>query len=392
MAEGSGRESALIQIGLVAVMVLVVAFAAIFGAAWTTTPSPPAVTPNLPAAVAPPTGFGGYAWTGGVATEIGAQWRVPAVHSAQQEQLSSTWIGVQNRQQQFIQLGTYSNAVPDFASGSVRNTPDYGVFWSDTTVGFHPVTVAHLDHAGDLIACDLHETSAGVVLTVHDLTAGWTKSLTEGYAPGASYNDAEWVQEDPADALTPGVDTQYAPTSTVSFAHLSVDGRVPHLSYDTGASTLTTSDGVYLVPTHVHDNGFSLENARGAQRQYLRDAESDDQTLSAANAQIQETLQAVRLGERVDPATEQAQIWQQLQRMADSYALFRRELDTQSWPASDTTDVQAMARASQGYVSRIDNWHASGDDLQTLLPMLDYVAFHDAVNRLRHALGLPDVL
>ena len=208
---------------------------------------------------APSYGFGGYEISQST-TEISAQWRVPRIAAQSSNGNASTWIAAQNSNQQFIQLGTTEN--------KVDSVTQYGIFWSDVAVNFHPQQLLEVA-PGDLIAFSMVQTSRGWRLHFDDLTENAPETVTIPYARGESFDSAQWFQEDPtvgglADHLP------YPSIALTTFSRMTVDGSKPNLVRG-DSSVLSTADDVFLIPTKVHHDHFTYRNAAGPARQYLHD-------------------------------------------------------------------------------------------------------------------------
>lgn len=222
----------------------------------------------------PPTGFGGYNWFGTV-RQISASWRVPTIEPTSADGHASTWIGAQNDDAQppFIQLGT----TEDKFSSSLTT---YNAFWSDPRKGFHPQLIERV-RADDLVSAAMVRQSSGWVLTFDDVSTRKDKRLTIHYGVGASFDQAEWLQEDPtADTDTAAVDLPYPTMSSVEFEDLRVDTQAPSLYLSNGA-TLLANGGAFLVPSAVRHDAFSLRPPSGAAESYLVAASRLDAAVSA---------------------------------------------------------------------------------------------------------------
>src|ERR1700722_12878797 len=216
--------------GLVGGLVVLTGAAAIVGVGDGSYKSLPV---SSPAAFGPPTGFGGYRSFGSV-DEIGAEWRIPAVSRTSRPGTAVTWIGAQSHDDNgpFIQLGSYSYLRPSLGNTDPADLgPFYGIFWSDTERHFHPVLITRLEHAGDLIEFQMSRNADGWRLWVHNQSFGWTRSIEVDYGAGGSYNQGEWLQEDPVSAAIATTDVPFADTSTVSFERLRLNGQVPPLKF-----------------------------------------------------------------------------------------------------------------------------------------------------------------
>ena len=154
------------------------------------------------------------------------------------------------------------------------------------------------------------------------------------------YNQGEWLQEDPADALVTSSDVPYADTSTITFQRLRVNEDVPRLEFS-DAQALSTTRGIDLAPTHVHDDAFSLAPAKGAALQYLVDAERLDSALYPVSVLLVEQPPGGRVVARSTVRT-----W------SVACGRFAGDLQAQYWPSTDRAatlkleqDVRHLQRA-----------------------------------------------
>jgi hypothetical protein len=212
--------------------------------------------------VAPESGFGGYVEKTPVHS-ISAEWRVPTILSDSTDGSAATWIGVQGPDSAFIQVGTEENT----EKGGLGS--QYRVFWSDTVENFHPHAVMTVS-PGDLIGASLVHLGTKWHIQVEDLTTREIGPVLIGYSNKLTFDAGEWIQEDPVEDPTSGLDASYPSLSNVSFQRLRVNGHVPHLDFN-DASALSTLAGRSYVPSTVVDDGFVLRRAAGAQLQYLSD-------------------------------------------------------------------------------------------------------------------------
>jgi Peptidase A4 family len=334
-----------------------------------------AASSTSPTAFAPVTGFGGY-YSKGDVTQLSAQWRVPTAANAAGPGASVTWIGAQGvgSVEPFIQLGSYSNVYQQASHAPVTS---YGLFWSDTAKGFHAVGIVRLEHPGDLIQFQMTRNPAGWKLEVKNLSAKWTRSIEVHYGTGESFTHGEWIQEDPASARITSTDVPYANTSVVTFQHLRVDERVPHLEFE-DALVLSTVDGTYLVPTRVRHDAFSLEPARGAARQFLADAENFDSSLYPATVLNLSASHPSARTQRTLVAT-----------MVKSYSRFGERIRTQPWPASDRAMIGRFARDNAVLALNLSQWIRSDGSTARLKRILGVNAFRSDDTQLRASLGLP---
>ncbi len=213
-------------------------------------------------------GFGGYTLYR-FTSEIGAEWRVPAINSHSPDGDASTWIGVEDANRQFIQLGTTED--------KVNGVTTYGVFWSDVTVNFNPQQLLNVA-PGDLIRFTMRQTTGGWRLSFDDVSDATPETITVPYARGASFNLGQWIQEDP----TEGGLSQHLPYPSMqapTFSHLTLDASVPKVHASVTRKCSPRPSGVHLVPTRRHTISSPSSNATGAARQYLNDVFAYDVAL-----------------------------------------------------------------------------------------------------------------
>jgi hypothetical protein len=333
---------------------------------------------------APSSGFGGYGWNGPV-HEISAQWRVPSVLSSSKPGTALVWIGAQARNNggAFIQLGSFAYlpkpSLP-LQGGQYAQSdgPSYGVFWSDAAQRFKPIDLLGLMHSGDLIYFQMLRNAHGWRLTVKNLTFNWTHSIEVSYGARDLYNQAEWLQEDPAAGVITDRDAPYADISTVTFEHLKVNNHRPDLNF-ADAQALATDRGVYLVPTQPMGNQFSLLPARGATRQYLKDAEE----FEAASEPI--ALQIVKPSDR-----KQLSPMSIAEILVHCYGVLDNQLRTQRWPDPTRPAITQVMRDIGGIRFRIAGWAKSKDATTgALRRIVGSATVHRDLTQLRESLGLP---
>lgn len=280
-------------------------------------------TPSTPPLIAPPTGFAGYQYQGGLpVTQIAAQWRVPEVLPDSPGGFAATWIGAENQVGDFIQIGTN-----ELKAGSLD--PVYVAFWSDAAIGFHPRFLGSV-HSGDLISAEMDQQPDGWHLNLVDDTTPLHRSFDSGYARSKRFAAAEWTQEDPLGRSGDPTDLPYPKTTTVEFSHLIVDGRRPPIAFSDGV-TLASPNGIYLVPSHPGSDGFSIPAASPLQAQYLAD-------LRPLNfAFIQFSAAATGAG-----SVGESQAARELE---EALTTFRANVEQQRWPSAVTADIDPLIRS-----------------------------------------------
>lgn len=330
----------------------------------TTTPHPS--HPGNPYG-APAYGFGGYS-VASLATEIGAQWRVPTINSQSSEGNASTWIAVQNENRQFIQLGTFEN--------KTNGVAQYSIFWSDVTENFHPQQLLEVK-AGDLIRFKMVQTARGWRLSFDDVTEKTPETITVPYARGAAFISAQWIQEDP----TIGGLANHLPYPSIApttFSHLTLNKLAPELTQG-DAQVLSTADGVYLIPTTPRHDHFTFRNATGPAHQYLQDVFA----YNAALYPFQADLFYNRSPSRV--------VLRQIQL---ALAALKTDLETQTWPKRLTKAVKGDTRLVTAYAKIYRHFTVAPAPIsqseRDQLSAADNEDFGYA-DTLRHELGLPPI-
>jgi hypothetical protein len=321
----------------------------------------------------PPTGFGGYNWFGNV-TQVSARWRVPSIASTSAAGHASTWIGAQDDDAQppFIQLGTTEDKFSPTQTF-------YNAFWSDPHVGFHPQPIERI-RGNDLVSAAMVRQPSGWELTFDDLSSGQDKRLTVHYGVGASFNQAEWLQEDPtADTNTAAVDLPYPAMATVTFHDLRVDTQVPSLYLINGA-TLLANGGVFLVPSAVQHDAFSLRPPRGAADSYLVAASKLDAVIAAFQV---DTLHWTSLShaKRFDAAFT----------LYGAYGINAFDLAFHRWPAKAHKAVLALFHQDQRVQHAVVAWTHSGLSITSNSFTTMSIAQGDGplADQVRAELGLP---
>ncbi len=330
-----------------AVIVAVVAVAAVALGATVlavSAPNPSTVPGNGHSAtpyIAPLTGFAGYHWLGDV-SQISAQWRVPVISAKTTVGHASTWIGAQNDDggPPFIQVGVTEDK---YGPGDT----DYEAFWSDTAASFHPQPLGTVG-PGDLVAASMVRNGSGWSVTLDDRTSTVSVTKEIPYGVEGSFSAGEWTQEDPTDSAQASVDLPYPQTSTVAFQSLRVDGRPPVLDLADG-QTLSAADGIILVPSAVHDDGFVLAEPTGVAAQYLDDAAK----LDAATARYSVELAS---WDTTSLATRTLEI----RTLSAAYQTNADELAAQQWPAAARPDISLLAEQLRRVVGDLGAWTRAG--------------------------------
>lgn len=220
--------------------------------------------------------FAGYVWRGHVASVRGS-WSVPSVLVGPMGS-AGAWIGAQapGSPGAFVQIGTTEERVRPFALGASGTI--YYAFWSDVANHFHPRAL-FLVHPGDDISTSLRLAGGRWTIAIVDRTSGAAKHFSTNQEARASFNQAEWVQEDPRDELT-GKPLPYPRLSTVRFRRLAVNSRTP--AYADLYSQWMSASGSNWAPSPLRRDSFAVHRATvsPAGAQYLHIAAEEDAAAS----------------------------------------------------------------------------------------------------------------
>jgi len=217
--------------------------------------------------------FAGYVWRGSVAS-VRASWTVPSViGGSSPSSVAGTWIGATAANGSFIQIGTNERGAPLIETGK-RDRGRYEAFWSDPKWGFHPLFIFRVN-PGDDVSASLSLKHKRWMLAVVDATSGAVAHFSTGDETHASFNEAEWMQEDVKDGAT-GKPFPYPSLTTVGFRRLTVNSEIP--TYAKLYSTWMSVNGSSLAPTPPQRDSFTLRrgSVSVAGAQYLRIATPED--------------------------------------------------------------------------------------------------------------------
>jgi hypothetical protein len=315
---------------------------------------------------APSFGFAGYS---DVATveQISARWRVPFLDTKSTLGSASTWIAAQSFDGHFIQLGTTEDS--GFGAPSI-----FRVFWSDPVVQFHPQSLGTVA-AGNLITYSMTKTSAGWTLRFDDRTTSMSNQVTIPYGGTTLFNEGEWIQEDPTYSNF-NVHVPYPNMSLVTFSHLKLNQQVPQLSYQY-AQVMSTSNGIFLIPSKVQHDHFTFHHAKGVALQYLRDALPLNSALYPFDTDAQNNVTPSSLTKR---------------ELVFALGAFVSDLKSQRWPKATHSDIAGIVTGMKSFKKLVQRWPVA----PAKLPPQDYSELQNlgASNRVFtldiHArLGLP---
>lgn len=210
------------------------------------------------------TRFAGYSTVRPV-RQLSAQWVIPSVvDPSAADAATSIWVAVQNTASAFFQVG-----VRESVRGSVPGAPvpggevSYRAFWSSTTKEDKAQPLFAVT-PGNLVLAGISRTHAGWRMAVRDVTTGRAAVVDVGRG---RFTRADWMEEDssPACGIAP-----VTRTTTVAMRHLLLNHKAPKLRYS-DATIMESPNGVVLVPSRVHGDGFALAPPAGLPGRYLSD-------------------------------------------------------------------------------------------------------------------------
>ena len=305
-------------------------------------PSPPttrglSVSPNL---LSPdPNGFAGYVLRGHT-TEIYAEWVVPTIAAGSPVGQASTWVGAENKANDFVQVGTLENEVSRAGqAGAV-----YRAFWSDTALYFHPHDLGAV-RPGDAVSAEMMQLPDGWFLIFHDTTHPFTRTVSSNYGARKTFTDAQWLQEDPTShGFDPVTNYPYPTMSTVTFSNLMVNNGHPVLPYSDGRA-LISPNGVFLVPTPVTDDGFTVRSATGPQAQYLA-------AVGPLNSAVNEVYSDLTAGPRTAVASDTAALMTAIDAT-------EARLASGTWPPAAAGPIASLIQEHKRLIVGLRTWIAS---------------------------------
>lgn len=322
----------------------------------------PLSVPNTPV-----TGFGGYHLRAPV-TELEGDWVVPAITGGSPTAHASTWIGAQNQDDAFIQIGTTED--------DWLGKPAYNAFWSDTDVGFRPQELLPL-RPGDEVSARLVKGATGWSGTIEDSTTGRVVSVPPSvhYAPYSAMQVSEWAQEDPA--IPDGSDDEPYPNMTqVTFTNLKANNQAPPLSYK-DATALASPNGIVLIPSGVQNNSFRLQQGTPSQEQYLRNIGALDLAYNLfAEPGVRGGGTTAGNGRALIGAID----------------TFDSQVSTEQWPANSVLDIQRLVAHDRTLVQDLQTWEAAGESRARLTQVSADTQLNPQLsNAIRADLGIPPI-
>ena len=329
--------------------------------------STPQTNANL---FAPDVGFAGYDLRGTV-SEIGASWKVPRIADDSKLGDASTWIGTDNSDRDFIQLGT----VEDKNHGR----PDYFAFWSDTAKE-NLVQLVFPVAPGSSVSVRMQQTPSGWNLSMKSSSPRVSKVLRIPYGVGEHFARAQWLQEDPISSRPGLIYEPYPMLSHVRFSRLSLNGHTPALK-SKDAQAMYTISGGFLVPSAYDQGSFTLAPPTGPGLQYLKDLV----WLNYASDTLQTALMSG--GTSITPSDNTDAV-----NLIDAFEVADDKMKGQAWPTTARPPISRMEHENAHLQQDLEAWLGAPSDSQSHF-VSQFLA--DAQNgpvrsdAVRRALGLP---
>jgi len=200
--------------------------------------------------------FVGYSWIGDVRA-VGGSFTVPPIASGSRSGLAGTWIGVQGQgpPSRFVQIGVIESRFPSRRLHRLVN--GYVTFWSDTARRY-AAQAMFLVRAGDTISASLTLSNGVWSLAIVDRTRYRSAHVSVADEGRASFNQADWTQEDPG---TSNNHEQYPQVAAPVFEHITVNATPLTASDPSLYSQWMSVNHHNLAPTALHDASFTLQRA-----------------------------------------------------------------------------------------------------------------------------------
>jgi hypothetical protein len=284
--------------------------------------------------------FSGYVWYGDERS-VAATWTVPRILKGSRMGFAGTWIGAQGagtrNKAPFIQIGTIEQSLglklPGFA-GSF-----YMAFFSDTKLGFHAHVLFGV-HPGDTVTARMYLANGRWHLLIVDRTRHRRRAIVTTDEGGASFNAAEWLEEDPSE---PHRRLPYAVLSTVGFSRLRVDAHDP--GYGRIYSSWMSEHATDLAPGPLVDDAFTLAQTRPSATgtHYLRITVALDLALERFERDLQ----------LWSPESSRAAIATQRVRVTTAMRADIREVSATQWPGRAEVLSQALIAATRVEIAQV---------------------------------------
>jgi hypothetical protein len=216
----------------------------------------------------PQLSWAGYVKSGSI-TDVTGQWTVPQISTDNPSSADTvTWVGVDGypeSNQYLLQAGTFQSIVD--------GSPIYEAFYEVISPGYlgepvfpYQTNSSETVNPNDQMFVELKSSGTVWVITIKNMTKGWTDQTIQSYPSSAS--TAEWIIERPANRGTNP--TQYSQLAKidqpVTFQDLTVNGNSPQLNQDNGLlmQSEVSPYPILAIPSAPSANGDAFTVALGA--------------------------------------------------------------------------------------------------------------------------------
>jgi hypothetical protein len=340
----------------------------------TTSDTSPRPAPDLGA-------FSGYVLRTRRVSSVRGSWVVPRLVAGDRPGAAAIWIAAEGSgatpTAPFIQVGVNLVRTP-------AGDDEYSAFWTDTARGFMPRFLTTV-LPGDRLVAGLTLRDSRWHVALKDLTDHVDAAVVTAQDGTPTFNEAQWLQEDPARHATSvhRIRVPYAATSVVRFRALRADGRAPEPGLMVSEwMSLAHTD---LGPTPLAGDSFEIVNRRlsPAAARYVEAALPDDRAEIAFFAALRPWLRGAP-ARTISPAAS---------RLSAGVSDLDRAVSGTGWPGSTAatraalsavgrTLVQQTRRAPSRPPSARAGWYRSWRRTAQMVGL--------AARRLRGALGAPD--
>jgi hypothetical protein len=202
--------------------------------------------------------FAGYSVNANVGS-ISADWNVPRILPGSKIGSASTWIGVQENNGPFIQVGITEDR--EFGVGKVNafsfRVNIYRAFWSDSVLHFHPRGLFPV-RAGDRIVAILRHADKRWFVAIADVNSDRQAVFSTRQEGASRFNQGEWLQEDPTIGRNHLL--HYPHMGSVRFTSAKVNGRP--LTHWFPERQRMRVRGSISVPTRIRGTSFRIQESR----------------------------------------------------------------------------------------------------------------------------------
>lgn len=330
--------------------------------------TPTAHTSQAPGSIpnAPVTGFGGYQ-TFGLVSEVSADWSVPKVTGGPPLSDAATWIGVQDPEGAFFQIG--------ITEEDWFGVPQCNGFWSDPDVGFHAQIILSVS-PGDQISARLTQGPDRWSGTDDDETSGKTASV-----PASVHYGTSSTMQVPNGCKRIPVCRVKRLTNHIPRRPWSVHGPASERRGSSSEAQYRNGSGL---------SEWRCARADGSAERWLRNATGDTAARSVSDRHerfrhaLMLFLSPLVDGGGTTDANGKA--------LVSALITFDAHLSTQKWPTNTESDITRLLVHNESLIYDLQSWESAGESKGALAPFLaDAELDSQFSNPIRLELGLPVV-